>query len=260
MLRKLKLWAAALLPVSFLSAQKSDNTSRQSSYEQHRKQSLEINKIAGNITCIEDARKLVNLLADMFGEDLPGKLRDPGFLDRVARSEYASAIDPSKRIPEQHIADAWSAYVTEIGAPYEARATAAEIHNLRDALFSLAAFSHGRESGNIWDISMIYATRPDSSLDANCRIIESFRVVWDLANMHENHTSARDRVQKGELVSTWMKAQEGKQRKKYSVLMVRNSPLDPVRAAEMNYVQQHGQRLFRKAVERLAFAILPDSQ
>ena len=70
--------------------------------------------------------------------------------DRLALAEYQSAIDPTKLISEQRIADAWNKYVREIGAPEEALVNIAEIHNLRDAFYVEAQLLWSRGSQSIW--------------------------------------------------------------------------------------------------------------
>ncbi len=84
-------------------------------------------------------------------------------------AEYQSASDPTKRIPEQRIADAWNKYVREIGAPEEALVNVAEIHNLRDSFYVNAKLFWSRGSQNIWTMPDIYAVNPDGNLADGCR-------------------------------------------------------------------------------------------
>ena len=52
--------------------------------------------------------------------------------------EYEAVRNPARLISELHIVDVWNQYVKEIGAPDEAVVSVAEIHNMRDALSTVA--------------------------------------------------------------------------------------------------------------------------
>ena len=72
-----------------------------------------------------DSRRLVDLIAEMFADELPPAWATGSIRDRVAHSEYESAIDPAGLVPERRIVDAWNKYVEEIGAPQETRVSVA---------------------------------------------------------------------------------------------------------------------------------------
>ena len=103
-----------------------------SAYEIHRQRAVQMNELAGKVQSPSDSRRLVDMIAEMFADELPPELATRTIRDRVAHAEYESATDPARLVPEQRIVDAWNKYVEEIGAPPETRVNVAEIHNLHD--------------------------------------------------------------------------------------------------------------------------------
>jgi len=87
-----------------------------------------INDLAGHIQSLDDARKLVDLVAAELSHGLPPRWATRSIRNRIARAEYESAYDPGALIPEHHVADAWNDYLQRIGAPQEVYVTTAEIH------------------------------------------------------------------------------------------------------------------------------------
>jgi len=102
---KLPILAAVLLPLTFISAQ-------QSPYEIHRQQAIRINEIAGHITSPKDAQRLVDMIAAMFGDELPPGWVTRGNRKQIAQVEYESATNPARLIAEQQVADAWNRFIT----------------------------------------------------------------------------------------------------------------------------------------------------
>jgi len=252
MKRKLKLLAMALIPMSLLFAQSS------SPYEIHRQRAIEMNELAGHLRSLDDSRRFVEMIAAIFADDLPPQWATGAIRDRLAVAEYQSAIDPRKLIPEQRIVDAWNKYVREIGAPEEALVNVAEIHNLRDVFYVEAQLLWSRGSQNIWTMPDIYAVNPDGNLADGCRTIEAIRVIWDLANMFDNLRGARERVRKGITVSDLMrKPKEAPPSERGQAMIMVHVSDNPVEAAEMRYVREHGASGLNRAIEDLVFDLLP---
>lgn len=178
--------------------------------------------------------------------------------DRLAVAEYQSAIDPTKLIPEQRIADAWNKYVREIGAPEEALVNVAEIHNLRDAFYVNAQLLWRRGSQSIWTMPDIYAVNSDGTLADGCRTFEALRVIWDLANQFDNLRVARERVRKGITASDLIrKPKEALTSERVQATVMVFGSDNPVRVAEMRYVREHGASGLNRTIEDMVFDLLP---
>src|ERR1700682_6611314 len=96
-----------------------------------------MNELAAHISSEADARAFVDAVADMFADSLPPSWATRGIRERIAHAEYKAVSDPLRQVPEQRIAEVWNKYVREIGASQEAIVTAAEIHSMRDATFTV---------------------------------------------------------------------------------------------------------------------------
>jgi hypothetical protein len=105
--RKLMLLATALLPFNFLSAQDSQLSS---SYESHREHAVQTNELAGHIDSLNDAHKLLDMVATEFSDVIPPRWMTESLRNRIARAEYESAADPGDLISDHRIADAWNDY------------------------------------------------------------------------------------------------------------------------------------------------------
>jgi hypothetical protein len=259
--RSLKLFAA-LMPISLLCAQHSTagNPQMNSAYEIHRQRAVQMNELAGKIQSPGDSRRLVDMIAEMFADELPPAWGTRTIRDRVAHAEYESATDPARLVPEQRIVDAWNKYVEEIGAPQETRVSVAEIHNLRDGHYATARLLWSRGSQTVWTMPNIYAVGPNEKVADGCRAVEALRVVWDLANIFDNLRGARERVPKGVMVSDMVKQQleapaSGQTR---SEARVEAGKVDnPVRVAEMRYIREHGATGLSHAIEGLIYDLFP---
>jgi hypothetical protein len=105
-------------------------------YERRHQAALRINDLAARIHSQADAESIVDEIATLFENELPPIWATGGIRTRVAHAEYEAVSDPAKLIPEQRIADVWNEYAREIGGPDEVIVSAAEIHNMRNALFT----------------------------------------------------------------------------------------------------------------------------
>ncbi len=248
MTSKLPLLATILLPLSFVTAQ-------QSPYEKHRQAAIQINELAGHITSPEDARQLVNMIAEMFADDLPPKWSTRGVRKRIAQAEYETSTDPAKLIPEEQVADAWNRFITEIGAGEESRVSGKEIHYLRDGSYTTARLLWSREiAQSIWVMPAIYASEPDSKIADGCRAIEAIRILDDLSYRPENLQWARDRARSGVLFSDTIgpeQKQPSGTGRSYGRVTVHAAPPNPVVIAGTRYVQERGEKAMVRAIEQL---------
>lgn len=198
-------------------------------YERHRRAAIRINDLAEHVQSEADATALVSEVATLFSKELPPAWFASGTNQRVAEAEYQSGRDPAKRIPEERIVNVWNQYVREIGAPDEAVVTAAEIHNMRDAQYTVAQHLWARGNQNIWTVPNIYAVRDDGKVADGCRAFEPIRVIYDL-DRFQNLRSARDRVRKGVQVSEQVKNRVADPRTQGGVLLTTHSTEEnPVR-------------------------------
>lgn len=252
--RWIPVLGAVLLMVPLIPAQQKQVSAPRTNpdYEKHRVAAVQMNELAGHLRSLDDSRRFVSMIAAEFADELPPEWATESIQERIAEAEYRSATEPAGLIPEQRVADAWNRYVQTIGAPSEALVSVAEIHNLRDGDYATAQVMWKRGNQTIWTMPSIYALAPDGKVADGCRAVEALRVVWDIANQFENLRAARERVQKGILVSDWVKASadetQGQVRGevRFSVL-----PENPVEAAERRYASEQGVAGLSSAIEGL---------
>jgi len=175
-------------------------------YENYRLAAMHINQLAANIHSQADARALIDAIAEQYPGDAYSSWMTSVILRHVAHAEYEAVADPAKAIPEQRIANVWNEYVREINAPEETLVTVAEIHNLRDAQYTVAKMMwNGDRLRTLWTMPNIYAVGPDGKVASGARAVEAVRILCDMARSFQNIQSARNRVQKGTLVSDQVK-------------------------------------------------------
>jgi hypothetical protein len=272
----LKRWhcAAALLPICLLSAQQpspqapppanrpgfvqpNPEVLRQISERRQRTraEATAINDLAGHIQSLDDAKKLVDLIAAHFSKDLPPKWATRSIRNRLARAEYESAYDPGSLIPEQHIADAWNDYLKQIDAPQESYITAAELHTLRDSYYVTSQLSWARGNQNIWTVPNIYAIGQDGKVANGCRALEVLNILWKLSNDPEALPWGRELTQKGQLMSDTYKNSSkplaAGSEKGYATFGIVQRPPNLIEQAAFRYMHDHGARAFNKAIEGL---------
>jgi hypothetical protein len=285
---KVRLWhfAAALLPVCFLSAQQPDPQAPQQSssqdssqanpggfhgpspeamrkiteqWQRDRARANAINDLAGHIQSLDDARKLVDLVAAEFSDELPPKWATRSIRNRIARAEYESAYDPGSLIPEQHVADAWNDFLQKIGAPQEEYVTGAEIHTLRDTYYVTSQLSWARNNQNIWTIPNIFAAGQDGKVANGCRALEVLNILWQLGNQPEALTSTRNLIAMNDRFSDDYKNPSkppapGSEKGYMTVQLVQMQP-NPVEQAAERYMHDHGVRGMDIAIEDLLKAL-----
>jgi hypothetical protein len=269
-----KFWrfAVALLPICFLSAQQPTQQSpqqasrpafRQPSPEalrhfaevrqRMRDHAIAIHDLAGHIQSLDDARKLVDLVADEFSDELPTKWATHSIRERIAQAEYESATDSRSLISERHIADAWNDFVKKIDAPQETMLTTAEVHYLLDAQYVSARVAWVGYEKDIWTIPDVFALGPDGKVAHGARALEAIRLFWLLGNSTDDFQGIHAEAQKGVLLSDRIphpeqpsapgKAQGG-------AVVFRNVSF-PVQQAAYRYVHDHGDRALNRALEDL---------
>ena len=222
-------------------------------------ETLKLNDLATNIHTAADARRFIDAIAELFADELPPAWITESLRARLAQREYLSATDPQKLIPEDQLAQTWNSYITAIHAPEESRVSIAEMHNLRDGLFFSARVSWNRGLLNFWNLPSIFATQPNGKLASGCRVVESLRILWDLADMPDNLQAARERVAKGILTSDIFKqAHQGPPSSSvvgggYLIARVKNNPVEN---AENQYIREHGMIAFTTTVETMLNSLL----
>ncbi|HTC50250.1 MAG TPA: hypothetical protein VK722_23215 [Candidatus Aquilonibacter sp.] len=231
----------------------------QDAYERHRQTAIRVNGLAGKIHSQADADTIISEIAELFAKELPPIWATSNVRQRVAHAEFEAVNSPARLIPEQRIADVWNQYVREIGAPDEAIVSAAEIHNMRDGSFTTAQFlwAHGHQT--IWTMPNVYALGPDDKVADGCRALDAIRVIHDLDGFFQNLRAARERVRKGIVPSDQVKKQVGEPKslpRAAARLEVHPDP-NPMRAAELRYVEEHGSVVYGLLLVRLFDELFP---
>lgn len=231
--------------------------------EQERQAAIRLNAMAANIHSEADAEKFVDAIAaELSGRQ--GKIQSwatRAMRHRVARAEFAAVSDPSNLIPEQRIVDVWNEYMREIGAPEETLVTVAEVHNLRDGMYtgSQRMWSRGGFAQSIWMAPNVYALGADGKVAEGCRAVEALKILHDMEDTFLSVQSARERVQKGVLVSEWIKhpQPEAAPPPKAVLRVSQGLPLDEISSCARRYARDHGQKTYRQMMERLFRELLP---
>src|ERR1700675_1131709 len=230
-------------------------------YELARQAAIHLNELAGNIHSESDAREFVDAVAGRFLEHEYPYWAPQGVRYQVAHAEY-EAVAHSRLIPEQRIVNIWNEYVREIDAPAETLITAAELHNLRDATSTSSRLMWKREGFGqmVWTVPNIYAVDANGKVADGCRAIESLKIFHDMFYLFETVSRARERVQKGVLVSDLV--QSSKQNpaprpKAASIGLKATADPKPVILAASRYLQSHSERDYRQLLERLFSELFP---
>jgi hypothetical protein len=227
-------------------------------YERHHQAALRINDLAARIHSQADAESMVGEIATLFENELPPLWATGSTRQRVARAEYESVTDPARLIPEDRIANVWNEYIREIGAPDEAIVSAAEIHNMRDATFTMSQMMWARGHQTIWTMPNVYALGPDGRVSNGCRALDTIRVIHDLDTLFQNLLSARERLRKGMVASEQLKKKMGESTTLGSTARLEALPrTNPTRAAEQRYVREHGSIAFAQLLVRLFDELFP---
>jgi hypothetical protein len=230
--------------------------------EQARQVAVHLNELAGNIHSEADARLFVDAVAEPFADGQLETWTTRSIRHRVARAEFQAVSDPAKLIPEQRIVDIWNEYVREVDAPAETLVNVAEVHNLRDAMLTMSQRMWKPEGfQQLWTIPGIYAVGTDGKIAGGCRAVEALKIFHDMSYSFQNIQSARERVQKGVVVSEVSRQREQNptprpQQVKSS--LAATTRINPLTLAEHHYVQAHGQRDYLRLLERLFEELFPE--
>src|SRR5215472_12507634 len=173
--------------------------------QRDREHAIAINDLAGHIQSLDDAHKLIGLVAAEFSNGGPLGWVTRSIRDRVVRAEFESAADFGSLIPEQHVADVWNAYVQKIGAPQESSSNVDEFHTLRDTYYVNSQLLWARGHQNIWTVPNIYAVGQDSKVANGCRALEALYILWQLRIQPEILEGTRELIKKGQLWSDMYK-------------------------------------------------------
>ena len=231
-------------------------------YEPTRQRAIHINDLAGNIRSESDARAYVDAVAEEVTGHRHMSWTTRSIRHRVAHAEYEAATDPSRLIPEERIVDIWNEYVREIDAPSEALITIAELHNMRDSLYTTASqytWPRGLIQ-SIWTMPNIYAVDADGKVANGCRALEALRVIHDMHDLFQNVRSARERVQKGELASEIFKQRQinaAQPARATSARLYATSTLNPIWPAANRFQREHGVRAYQQLLHRLFEELFP---
>lgn len=234
-------------------------------YEPTRQIALHLNDLAGNIHSEADARAFVDAVAErLFGQQHLS-WTTMSIRHRVAHAEYETISNPDRMIPEQRIVNVWNEYVRELDAPEETLITAAEVHNLRDATYtsSQLMWKRGWSTQQLWTIPNVYAVGADGKVASGCRAVEALKILHDMSFSFQTVLGARNRVQKGVLVSDAARQPRQDAAPRPQPVQIhgelkatRNE--NPVRLAEYHYVQAHGERDYQRLLQRLFAELLPE--
>jgi hypothetical protein len=250
-------------------ATQSDSVSQRDSAkakaEAHRQAAIHINKLAGAIHSETDARNFVDAIVGQFSESQLQFWMTGAIRHRVAHAEYKTVSDQADLIPEERIAAVWNEYVREIDAPAEALVTVAEVHNLRDATYTMSKVMWKKDLHNLWTMPGIYAVGADGKIANGCRAIEGVNILYSMFRFFENVRSARQRVAKGVLVSE-MLASDGMEQRQWrassrpqsaKAQLAGRKPDDLLLSTEREYVQTHGDLDYQLLLGRLFEQVFP---
>lgn len=234
----------------------------QQAREETRQAAIHVNDLAGRIHSDADARAFVDAVAGRFTGSQLQSWVTRSIRHRVAHAEYEAVSDPSRLIPEQRVVNVWNEYARELDAPGETLVTVAELHNLRDAAYTMnkRMWKKDQFPQSLWIMPDIYAVDAEGKVADGCRAVEALKILHDMSLSFQSVLGARDRVQKGTLVSDtvrqWQQNPPPRPVKARGELKaIRDA--NPVRLAEYHYVQAHGQVDYQRLLERVFAELFP---
>jgi hypothetical protein len=230
--------------------------------EQARQAAIHLNELAGNIHSEADAQAFVDAVAEQFGGGQFQTWTTRSIRHRVARAEFHAVSDPAQLIPEQRIADIWNEYVRELDAPAETLVNVAEVHSLRDAMLTMSQRMWKPEGfQQLWTIPNVYAVSADGKVASGCRAVEALKLFHDMSFSFQNVESARERVQKGILVSDVNQQRQLKPTPRPHAVkssLAASTRVNPIMLAEHSYLQAHGEPDYLRLLQRLFEELFPE--
>jgi hypothetical protein len=228
-------------------------------YERNKEAAIRINELAGRIHSEADASTIVSEIAILFAKELPPAWASKGIRQRIAHAEYEAVREPPKLIPEQRIVEVWNQYAREIGAPDEAIVSIAEIHNMRDASYTMAHLMWAGGPQTVWTMPNVYTLSPDGKVADGCRALEAIREIHDLDDFFQNLRGARDRLRRGIVESEEVekRAKDPNPRPHSTARLVVYTDANPIRLAEQRYIQEHGSVAYAQLLVRLFDELFP---
>jgi hypothetical protein len=122
----------------------------------------------GRIQSEDDAKSYVQALVDKLGFEKRGLPQLSDLKAHLAHAEYMSLTDPSKRVPEALVADAFNELMDEWRTPAWTRVNnVGEMHAFRVVM---SLFVNPRSVSRL----------PDGNIATTCRPVEAVYLVWPL--------------------------------------------------------------------------------
>jgi len=111
----------------------------------------------------------------------------------------------------------------------------------------------------IWTMPNVYAVGSDGKVADGCRAVDAIRVIHDLDSLFQNLRAAQERLQKGIVASEEIKKREGEPKSQLRSVAQLEAHADsnPIRPAELHYVQDHGSAAYDLLLVRLFDELFP---
>jgi hypothetical protein len=103
----------------------------------------------------------------------------------------------------------------------------------------------------------IYALGADGKVASGCRALEALKIIHDMHDLFGNVRGARERVQKGVLVSDLIKKREQKPAPVGKAVLTVSSAFNSVEPFAYRYQQEHGERAYQQLLRRLFAELFP---
>jgi hypothetical protein len=130
---------------------------------------------------------------------------------------------------------------------------------MRDGLFTVAQRMWARGHQTVWTMPNVYALGSDGKVADGCRALDAIRVIHDLDSLFQNLRAARERLQKGIVPSEEIKQRmmEQKSEPRTVARLEAHAVSNPIRPAELRYVQDHGSVAYNLMLFRLFDELFP---
>lgn len=136
---------------------------------------------AANIHSPDDVEAYIDALLGKYEVDADSIPGLPPLVHRLATAEYASLADPSKRIPETRIADAFNQLMNEWGEPPWTRISTEDLHTYRRI-----------KAATLMPYSVSRAR--DGAVSESCRPVEALYMIYLLSIERGTQSNIRPRI------------------------------------------------------------------